>query len=61
MDDLRDGRGPRREGKWGQRDTETFEKSGCELEVGEGRSRNDGGEEAEHGVSAMLWSQMGLS
>lgn len=61
MDDLRDGRGPRGEGKWGQRHTETFEKSGRELEVSERRSRKDVGEEAERGASAMLLSQMGLS
>lgn len=60
-DDVRDGRGPRSEGKWGLRHTETFEKSGWELEVSEGRSREDVGEEAERGASAMLWSQTGLS
>lgn len=37
-DDLRDGRGPRSEGKWGHSDTKTFEKLGWELEVEEGRS-----------------------
>lgn len=61
MDDVRDGRGPRSEGKWGHRHTGTFEKSGWELEMSEGRSRKDVGEEAERGASAMLWSQMGLS
>ena len=37
LGDLRSGRGPRSEGKWGA-ETLTFEKSGWELEVGEGRS-----------------------
>lgn len=37
-DDLRDGRGPRIEERWGHSDTKTFEKLGWELEVGEGRS-----------------------
>lgn len=60
-DDLRDGREPRSEGKWGHRHTETFEKSGWELEVSERRSREDVGEEAEHEASAMLWSQIRLS
>lgn len=61
LDDLRDGRRPRSEGKSGHKDSETTEKSAWELEAGEGRSRSDIGEEAERGTSTMLWGQIGLS